>query len=90
VVELNASTREDNARFFDSLDEVPTHAITMGIKSILKSEQIILMASGKSKADAIKTLLDSKENVNPDFPASYLWTHNDVTLIVDKDAYSQV
>lgn len=90
VVELNASTREDNAHFFQSLDEVPTHAITIGIQSILKSEQIILLASGKSKANAVKTLLESKENVNPDFPASYLWEHDDVTIIVDKDAYGLV
>ena len=46
---------------FKSMDEVPTHAITIGIASILKSEQIILLASGKSKANAVKTLLESKE-----------------------------
>ena len=88
VVELNASTRESNAKFFKSMDEVPTHAITMGIASILKSEEIILLASGKSKAQAVKTLLEKE--VTPDFPASYLWTHDNVTLIVDKDAYGLV
>ncbi|WP_172370076.1 glucosamine-6-phosphate deaminase [Sporosarcina jiandibaonis] len=90
VVELKESTRENNAHFFQSIDEVPKHAITIGIQSILKSEQIILLASGKNKANAVKTLLESKEKVNPDFPASYLWTHDDVTIIVDKDAYSIV
>ena len=70
------------------MDEVPTHAITMGIASILKSEEIILLASGKSKAQAVKTLLEKE--VTPDFPASYLWTHDNVTLIVDKDAYGLV
>ena len=88
VVELNASTRESNAKFFNSMDEVPTHAITMGITSILKSDEIILLASGKSKAQAVKTLLEKK--VTPDFPASYLWKHDHVTLIVDKDAYELV
>ena len=88
VVELNASTRESNAKFFESMDEVPTHAITMGITSILKSEEIILLASGKSKAQAVKTLLEKE--VTPDFPASYLWTHDNVTLIVDKDAYGLI
>lgn len=88
VVELVASTRESNARFFPSIDEVPTHAITTGIKSILKSEKIILLASGKSKAEAVKTLLS--KNVNESFPASFLWNHKDVTLLVDQDAYQLV
>ncbi|MFJ7936409.1 glucosamine-6-phosphate deaminase [Sporosarcina sp. NPDC096371] len=88
VVELVASTREDNARFFPSIDEVPTHAITTGIKSILKSKKIILLATGKGKADAVKKLL-SKE-ISKDFPASFLWNHKDVTLIVDQDAYALV
>ncbi|WP_342505334.1 glucosamine-6-phosphate deaminase [Sporosarcina sp. FSL K6-2383] len=88
VVELVASTRESNARFFPSIDDVPTHAVTTGIKSILKSKKIVLIASGTSKAEAVKQLL-SKE-ISQDFPASYLWNHDDVTLIVDKDAYSLV
>ena len=49
VVELVASTRESNARFFPSIDEVPTHAITTGIKSILKSKKIILWHLEKGK-----------------------------------------
>jgi glucosamine-6-phosphate deaminase len=88
VVELVASTRESNARFFPSFDDVPTHAITTGIKSILKSKKIILLASGKSKAEAVKTLLS--KNVSESFPASYLWNHKDVTLLVDQDAYQLV
>jgi glucosamine-6-phosphate deaminase len=90
VVELNGSTRENNAHFFDSSDDVPTHAITIGIQSILKSDQITLLASGKNKAHAVKRLLDSEGNMNPDFPASYLWKHDNVTIIVDKDAYGLV
>ena len=88
VVELVASTRESNARFFPSIDEVPTYAITMGIKSILKSKKIILMAAGKNKAEAVKTLLS--KDVNESFPASILWNHDNVTLIVDRDAYELV
>jgi len=88
VVELVASTRESNARFFPSIEEVPTHAITTGIKSILKSMQIILMASGKDKAEAVKTLLS--KDVTESFPASILWNHDNVTLIVDRDAYELV
>ncbi len=88
VVELVASTREDNARFFPSIDEVPTHAITTGIKTILRSKKIILLASGKNKAEAVKMLLS--KNVSESFPASFLWNHKDVTLLVDKDAYQLV
>lgn len=84
-IELDDSTRQDNARFFASLDEVPTHAITMGIASILRSEKILLLASGKEKAQAVKTFLE--QNVTEDFPASFLWNHDDVTLIVDREAY---
>lgn len=85
-VQLEASTRNSNARFFSDRDRVPTHAITMGIQSILKSEQILVLASGKKKAQAVKRFLDGR--VSKDFPASFLWKHNHVTLIVDQDAYS--
>lgn len=87
-VQLAESTREDNARFFGSIDEVPTHAITMGIESILKSKEILVLASGKNKAEAVKTLLEKK--VTKEFPASYLWNHSNVTLMVDKEAYGLV
>lgn len=85
-VQLEASTRNSNARFFSDRDEVPTHAITMGIQSILKSERILLLASGKKKAQAVKRFLDGR--VSKNFPASFLWKHNHVTLIVDRDAYA--
>ncbi|MDZ5710691.1 glucosamine-6-phosphate deaminase [Jeotgalibacillus haloalkalitolerans] len=88
IVKLAHSTRQANARFFRSIDEVPTHAITMGISSILKSKKIILMASGQQKAEAIKRLLDGEKNEQ--FPASSLFDHPDVTLIVDKEAYELV
>lgn len=87
-IELDESTRKNNARFFESLEEVPTHAITMGIASILKSKKILLLASGEKKAQAVKTLLD--RNISEQFPASFLWKHEDVTLIVDRDAYQLV
>lgn len=87
-VELNASTRKDNAPFFQSADEVPTHAITLGIQTILKSNQIILLATGKKKAEAVKRLLE--KDVSEHFPASFLWNHNNVTVIVDQDAYQLV
>ncbi|WKA55423.1 glucosamine-6-phosphate deaminase [Planococcus shixiaomingii] len=84
-VQLADTTREDNARFFGSIDEVPTHAITMGISSILKSKEILLLASGKNKAEAVKTLLE--KNITKEFPASFLWNHPNVTIMVDREAY---
>lgn len=85
IVELTESTRSANARFFESDEEVPSHAITMGIRSILKSQRILLLASGEKKAGAIKRLLQGGEDVN--FPASALWSHPHVTLVMDKAAY---
>ncbi|MCD5325883.1 MULTISPECIES: glucosamine-6-phosphate deaminase [Pontibacillus] len=88
VVELADSTREANARFFTSIEEVPTKAITMGIQSIMKAKKIVLIASGEKKADAIQKLLS--QDVSEDFPASALHRHPDVTLIVDLAAYQTV
>lgn len=88
IVELDTSTRKSNARFFDSIEEVPTKAITMGIQSILKSNEIILLASGENKAEAIKVLMS--KTIDEKFPASLLWKHGNATLIVDKEAYKLV
>lgn len=86
VIELDQSTREANARFFDSIDDVPTHAITMGIETIMESKQIVLLASGDSKKEAVQRLVNGEEA--PDFPASILHRHNNVTVILDRDAAS--
>ncbi|MGB2994011.1 MAG: glucosamine-6-phosphate deaminase [Paenisporosarcina sp.] len=88
VVKLDETTRQNNARFFDSKEDIPNHAITMGIASILKSKQILLLASGEKKASAVKQLL-SKE-IDANFPASWLWQHENVTLLVDQDAYKLI
>lgn len=83
VVALSESTRKANAAFF--LDQpVPTHAITMGIGTILESRIIVLLASGAKKRDAIARLRSSDQGV--DFPASALWSHPDVLVLVDKAA----
>ena len=88
IVNLTEKTRQDNMRFFKSIDEVPTKAITMGIAEIMKAKKIILIATGKGKAEAIKRLL-SKE-ITTDFPASALHNHPDVVVITDEDALSLV
>ncbi|MEK4387366.1 glucosamine-6-phosphate deaminase [Solibacillus sp. FSL W7-1464] len=79
IVELTQSTREANQVYFDSIDDVPTHAITMGIKTILSSKKIVLLISGASKQEAFDRLRSGI--VTEDFPASALHNHPDVTVI---------
>ena len=84
IVELTEKTREDNKRFFASIDDVPTHAITMGIADIMRAKKIVLIACGENKAEAVKMLLS--EQVTTDFPASALHNHNDVVVVIDEAA----
>lgn len=88
VVKLKESTIKDNSRFFKSIDEVPTHALTMGIGSIMQAKRILIIAIGEKKAKAIKQLIDG--NVTPECPASVLQFHTDVTLMLDKGAASLI
>lgn len=84
VISLTENTIEANARFFDNIDDVPRTAITMGVGGIMKAKKIILIASGESKAEAIKGLFSGK--ITTENPASMLQMHRDVTVIVDKEA----
>lgn len=85
LTSLSKSTIDANSRFFDSSDEVPKKAITMGVSTILKSKKIVLLANGKNKHGVIKELL--KEKVNTAVPATLLNVHRDVVIICDKEAY---
>lgn len=84
VVKLKESTRKDNAVFFSSIDEVPAHAISMGIRNILQAKKIVLLAIGKKKAQAIKAMVHGP--IDEACPGSILQTHPDVTLILDTEA----
>ncbi len=88
VVTLTDKTRQDNKRFFNSIDEVPTHAMTMGIANIMRAKSILMLISGTNKADTVVNLLKGK--VTTDFPASVLNNHSDVTVIIDEAAYSKM
>lgn len=88
VVELTESTIEANKRNFEKVEDVPTHALSMGIGSIMQSKKILLMAFGTDKADAIKDMING--SVTTDVPASVLQNHADVTVIVDEDAASKL
>ena len=84
VISLTENTIEANSRFFENINDVPKKAITMGLGGIMKAKKIILIASGESKAEAIKGLFSGK--ITTDNPASMLQRHRDVTVIVDKEA----
>lgn len=84
IVDLAPSTIEANARFFNQLEEVPTKAITMGISTIMKSKEILLLVSGESKKEALDKLINGP--VDESFPASILKNHPRVTIIADKAA----
>ncbi len=86
MVELTDSTRQANKRFFNSIDEVPTHAVTMGIKTVMNAKSIILMAIGSAKADIIKATLQGP--VTEEVPASVLQLHPNVEVYLDYDAAS--
>lgn len=86
LVNLDEKTIKANARFFESETEVPRQAITMGMRSILNSRLILLLASGANKANAIAQMLQGP--VDPQLPASILQLHQNVMLIADQAALS--
>jgi glucosamine-6-phosphate deaminase len=86
VQKLQEETRSANARFFGSLQDVPTHAITMGMGSILKAGKIVLIAFGKEKADILAKAVNGP--VTTWVPASFLQLHRDVTFVLDHEAAS--
>jgi glucosamine-6-phosphate deaminase len=79
VVELTESTRAANAEYFADR-QPPTHAITMGIGTILESKRIVLLATGRGKEEALARLRSRQVDVT--FPASALWTHRNVHVLV--------
>lgn len=83
VAKLEESTRQVNSRFFNSIDEVPKEALTMGIGTIMEAEQIVLLVQGDHKAEILKEIIygDVTENV----PASVLQTHPNALVITDID-----
>ncbi|MGM0899464.1 MAG: glucosamine-6-phosphate deaminase [Bacillota bacterium] len=88
VVELTLATRTANAKFFGSLDLVPRRAITMGISTIMESEEILLLVSGEEKGAALRRLILGE--VEEEFPASVLKTHENATIIADHAALREL
>src|SRR5580698_2061643 len=85
---LTAQTREDNARFFGSLDEVPKHVLTQGLATIGEARHLLLIATGAGKADAVAACVEGP--VSASCPASVLQFHPHVTVLLDADAASRL
>lgn len=83
-VTLSENTRQANARFFVSLEEVPKEAYTMGIKSIMQAKKILVIVCGESKNEIVKKAFCGP--ITPEVPASVLQLHNDVILVGDEAA----
>lgn len=87
LTDLAEETIKSNSRFFDSPEEVPRKAITMGIGSIMRAKKIMLLANGKNKAPIISQLVENNA-VTTQNPASLLKLHHDVVVLVDEEAAS--
>ncbi len=85
---LAPKTREDNARFFDSEEDVPTHCVTQGLGTIMDAQELLLVAQGGSKAAAVASAVEGP--VSAVCPASILQFHEHATIIVDEDAASRL
>lgn len=88
ITPLTEQTIKDNSRLFNDISEVPTSAVTMGLKSIMNAKKIVLIATGKNKAQAVYGLV--KGEITKDMPCSILQNHDDVTIYLDKDAASLI
>lgn len=84
LINLHPRTIEDNARFFADESEVPRQALSQGIGTILEARNILLIATGENKADAVRAFVEGP--LSASCPASALQLHNDVKVIVDKQA----
>lgn len=88
VASLKESTINANSRFFESIEEVPTKALSVGIGTIFKAKKIILIATGKKKGQAVKYLLN-KSKISTSNPSSLLLLHSDLTIVLDEECYNE-
>ncbi|WP_291578559.1 glucosamine-6-phosphate deaminase [Clostridium sp. UBA6640] len=86
LVNLDEDTIEANSRFFDNIEDVPRQAVSMGIRTIMSSKKILLLANGEEKAEIVYKAIYG--DIIPEVPASILQLHPDVTIIVDEKAGS--
>lgn len=87
-IDLSEQTIKANARFFETMEEVPRQAYTMGIKTIMSARKILILVSGEEKADIVKAAFTGP--ITPKVPASILQLHRNVTLVADEAALSKM
>ncbi len=85
---LTQRTREDNARFFDSIHGVPHHVLTQGIGTILRARHLVLLATGEGKADAVTAMVEGP--LSASCPGSALQLHRHATVLLDSRAAAQL
>ena len=85
---LTEATRQDNARFFATMDEVPKYAITMGVGTIMDAKELLLVANKSSKADAVKAAVEGP--ITAMCPASIIQMHQSAFVLLDREAASQL
>lgn len=85
IVKLADETIEANSRFFDSAEDVPKYAISMGMEDVFNAKTLVVLASGKKKHEVVKRILE-EDKIYPEFPASLLHLHPNCYLFVDEDA----
>lgn len=88
LVDLNPITREDAIADFNGLNNVPKQAISMGVQTIYKAKEIMLLAFSEKKSDIIQKAI--QEDINPQVPASYLQKHPNITYILDNESASKL
>ena len=88
VKTLTTQTRNDNARFFDSVEDVPRHCITQGLGTILRARHLVLLAFGEGKAEAVAGALEGP--VSAMLPGSAIQLHPHATVVVDEAAASRL
>ncbi len=86
LTSLTESTIDANSRFFDNRDDVPRHAITMGIDNIMEARCVVLVVSGKNKHRALMALMNEPEDSH--LPVTLLRRHKNLMVFCDEDAYN--
>ena len=85
---LDDSTIKANKRFFASKEEVPTHAVTMGMGNIMRAQRLLMIVSGNKQEAATKLLIEKK--IDPRCPCTFMRMHRDATVIIEKALADQI
>ena len=85
---LDDSTIEANKRFFASKEDVPTHAVTMGMGNIMRAQALLMIISGDKQEAATKLLMEDK--IDPKCPATFMRMHRDATVVLTQELADQI